>query len=146
MSLYNDFCLFKLVHILYYVAGKQYTQVTVTSMKKFYPILDPLPSKPRLECDCRHYRSQLGFSITATWAVAACGGGINFIQDGGYSREEPGWPLSHTYMHPAPYGNFQPPVVPICIVMVSSDMHGIVCSTLLVVMISSKYNLMSSSE
>ena len=51
-------------------------------MKKFlaHP---PLPSEILvLKDDCGHYCSQLGFGITAAGAVAACGGGTGFIQDG----------------------------------------------------------------
>ena len=46
--------------------------------KKIYPILPYLPNAGK--GDCEHYHSQLG---TATGAIATCGGGTGFIQDGG---------------------------------------------------------------
>ena len=38
--------------------------------------------------DCRHYRSHLGFSVLM---------GRGFVEVGGWSREEPGVPLSHFF-------------------------------------------------
>ena len=56
--------------------------------------------------DCGYYRSQLGFCINRHRGRGSLQkGGTGFIQDGGYSREEPGRPLSHIY--PGPYSSFQ---------------------------------------
>ena len=54
--------------------------------------------------DCRHYRSHLGFSVLM---------GRGFIEVGGWSREEPGVPLSHFFFFQEPCGEYRTPSSPL---------------------------------